>query len=132
MAKIGFNTNRKTERLGLYCPQVFPTKVAVMTFDEDIHDLGRLVDTPADLEDMDHVTFGGHDKNTGENLLCVAFRKTPTLTDVAHEASHAATAYCYIHDLSFRPNDDEAHAFLTEWIFKCVCDFFNININSKY
>lgn len=132
MKKIGFNTQKNTERLGLYCPEVFPTKVAVMTFDETIFSLSALVDTPDDLEELDHVTFGGHDKQTGENLLCVVFKKTPSLTDIVHEASHAATAYCFVHDLSFRPNDDEAHAYLTEWIFKCVCDFFNINISNRY
>ncbi|MBO4551451.1 MAG: hypothetical protein J5733_12035, partial [Bacteroidaceae bacterium] len=94
MKKIGFNTERKQERLGLYDPQVFPTKVAVMTFEEDIHDLLKLVDTNSDLEDMDNVTFGGNDKRTGENLLCVAFKKTPPLSRIVHEASHAATAYC--------------------------------------
>lgn len=132
MRKIGFNTQKNTERLGMYCPEVFPTKVAVMTFDEDVHALSALVDTPDDLEDLPSVTFGGHDKKTGENLLCVAFKKVPSLETIVHESSHASTAYCYVHDISFRPNDDEVHAFLTEWIFKCVCDFFNINISTKY
>lgn len=132
MRKIGFNTGKTMERLGMYSPEVFPTKVAVMTFEDDIHTLSTLVDTPSDLEDMDNVTFGGFDKRTGEKLLCVAFKKTPDLPTIVHESSHAATAYCYVHDLSFKPNDDEAHAFLTEWIFKCVCDFFNINISNKY
>lgn len=132
MSKIGFNKRINTERIRFYKPDVFPTKVAVMSFDDDIHVLSELIDTPDDLEQLDHVTFGGHDKNTGENVLCVAFKTSCNVLDYVHEADHAATAYCFVHDISFRANDDEAHAFLAEWIFKCVCDFFSINPTNKY
>lgn len=124
MNKIGFKTNSNNDTVGMFNCEVLPTSLIVIRYEDNISECSEVVDMPTELDDaeVEHVTFGGAINSS--KVICVAFKGMPSMCDMVHESSHAATAFCYVHDIPFRPNDDEMHAYLTEWIFKCINNFF--------
>ena len=122
----------------LYETGIYPIKlmVAISEWNEDDEERKQLeaVITPLSkisLTDTEAITFQALYKEDDSYVVCILFNG-PQLDDVwAHEADHFVNMLFIFLEIDMDLHNDEPHAYLLEWAYNRIRDFFKSYVIEK-
>ena len=111
-----------------YSTNLFPVELVVAEYEKNIEELCESFELP--MNELPHaacaITMLAADKSSCDRVVMAAFERGCEETTWVHEAVHVASLFCLIHHITFSSTEDETHAYLTEWAYKCIKSFFTV------